>query len=538
MDGVSVFERFAEAAGLAQRDRKGLASKFVVVAWLPGATSLLVAAGYYAGTKIGFAFTTHQTPIALFWPPNAILLAAFLLSPTRVWTLYLLAVLPAHLLAQAQAGIPLSTSLGWYTGNTSEALIGAVAVLYLSKVSKTDFTFGTTRGLKVFLLGAVFVAPLFTSFIDAAGVVWSGYARGYWTLWGTRLVSNMISNLTLVPLIVTLCRDGFAWFSRSTIARVLELVVLLVGTAMVSAYVFAPPSKAPNDITAAIFAPLPFLLWAALRFGIGGASFSLLTVAWIALSNAARGLQTAGTAVVARNVLTIQVLIGAFGILLMWIAALVSEQKRIRFPTASRRAFLMKVEHALRDVGRKLHADLTQQLTLLGLDIENLGRGVESSSPMKQRLLAVNEQIAELSAEVRDWSHDLDPVSIEYLGLEEALNSLCRQASEKSGVKFDFSAEIEGERVDYVTSLNLYRILQEVANHIVKLSSAHSAKVNLKVKDKSAWLTIEDDTTDMRSETQESNIINTRDRVAVLNGTFSIASSHSGTWIEVSLPLP
>ena len=537
MDGVSVFERFAEAAGLAQHDQKGLATKSVV-AWLPGGTSLLVAAGYYAGTKIGFAFTPHQTPIALFWPPNAALLAAFLLSPIRVWAIYLLAVLPAHLLAQAQAGIPLSTSFGWYIGNTTEALIGAAAVLYLSKVNKTDFTFATTRGLKVFLLGAVLVAPLFTSFIDAASVVWSGYARGYWTLWATRLVSNMISNLTLVPLIVTLCRDGFAWFSRSTIARVLELVVLLVGSALVSAYVFAAPSNAAKGITAAIFAPLPFLLWAALRFGVGGASFSLLTVAWIALSNSVRGLQTTGTAVVARNVLTVQVLIGAFGILLMWIAALVSEQKGIKFPAAARRAFLMKVEDALRDVGRKLHADLTQQLTLLGLDIENLGRGVESSSPLKQRLLAVNQQIEQLSAEIRDWSHDLDPVSIEYLGLGEALNSLCRQASEKSAVKFDFSAEMEAERLDSVTSLNLYRILQDVVNHIVKLSSAHSVKVNLKVKDRSAWLTIEYDAAEMRSETRENNIINTRDRVAVLNGTFSVASSPSGTWIEVSLPLP
>ena len=538
MDGVSVFERFAEAAGLAQRDRKGLATKSVVVAWLPGATSLLVAAGYYAGTKIGFAFTPHQTPIALFWPPNAVLLAAFLLSPIRVWAMYLLAVLPAHLLAQAQAGIPLSTSLGWYTGNTSEALIGAAVVLYLSKVTETDFTFGTTRELKVFLLGAVLVAPLFTSFIDAAGVVWSGYARGYWTLWATRLVSNMISNLTLVPLIVTLCRDGFAWFSRSTIARVLEFVVLLVGSALVSAYVFAALSKAPNYITAAILAPLPFLLWAALRFGMAGVSFSLLAVASIALSNAVLSLQIAGTDVVARNVLTTQVLIGAFGILLMWIAALVSEQKRIRFPAAARRAFLVKVEHALRDVGRKLHADLTQQLTLLGLDIEDLGRGVESSSPLQKRLLAVNEQIAELSTEIRDWSHDLDPVSLESLGLEEALNSLCRQTSEKSAVKFDFSAEIEPERVDSVTSLNLYRILQEVADQIVKLSSAHLVKVNLKVKDASACLTIEDDATEMRSETQESDIINARDRVAVLNGTFSVTSADSGTRIEVSLPLP
>src|SRR5580693_3859143 len=71
--------------------------------------TLLVAIGYYAGTKIGFMFTPPQTPTATFWPPNAILLAALLLTPVRIWWALLLAVLPAHLLAQLHAGIPLST---------------------------------------------------------------------------------------------------------------------------------------------------------------------------------------------------------------------------------------------------------------------------------------------------------------------------------------------------------------------------------------------------------------------------------------------
>jgi integral membrane sensor domain MASE1 len=55
--------------------------------------ALLVAISYYVGSQIGFLFTPTQTPIATFWPPNAILLAAFLLAPTRMWWAFLLAVL-------------------------------------------------------------------------------------------------------------------------------------------------------------------------------------------------------------------------------------------------------------------------------------------------------------------------------------------------------------------------------------------------------------------------------------------------------------
>ena len=46
---------------------------------------LLVAISYYAGTKIGFLFTPANSPISTFWPPNALLLAAFLLTPRRTW---------------------------------------------------------------------------------------------------------------------------------------------------------------------------------------------------------------------------------------------------------------------------------------------------------------------------------------------------------------------------------------------------------------------------------------------------------------------
>src|SRR5438309_10595397 len=76
--------------------------------------ALFVAAGYYLGTRVGLSLTPHEIPIATFWPPNAVLLAAFLLAPYRMWWVFLLAVFPAHLLIQLSAGIPLATACGWF----------------------------------------------------------------------------------------------------------------------------------------------------------------------------------------------------------------------------------------------------------------------------------------------------------------------------------------------------------------------------------------------------------------------------------------
>src|SRR6516225_1896337 len=75
-------------------------------------TALLVALSYYAGSELGFFLKPTHTAIATFWPPSAILLAAFLLTPTRTWWVLLLMVLPAHLLVQLRDGTSLLIALG------------------------------------------------------------------------------------------------------------------------------------------------------------------------------------------------------------------------------------------------------------------------------------------------------------------------------------------------------------------------------------------------------------------------------------------
>lgn len=532
------YERFELGTSSTESGRMAL-RKFTV-RWLPATAPVAAAVAYYVGSRIGFALTPHTTPIALFWPPNAMLLAALLLVPVRTWWIYWLVVLPAHLLVQMQMGVPLATSLGWYISNTSEALIGAGAICYLSRFRKTGFGFNDTKELKVFLLGAVLAAPFLTSFMDAATAARTGYASGYWVLWGTRLVSNMIANLTLVPIIVTLFREGPSWFRKITLARCLELVCLLLGVTLVSIYVFIVPEGALANFSAAMFAPLPFLLWAALRFGPGGLSFSLLVVALLSLGNAIRGLQTSEAALVARNVLTLQVMLAAFGVPLLWLSALVRERRYMKLSVANRRDFLMQTEHALRGVGRKLHTDLTQQLTLLCLQVEDLSGKIGSSTWLQSHLFNLNEEIIQLSAETREWSHVLDPVSIEYLGLAGALTGLFRRAGENSRVKFSFSTEVGNENPDSVTSLCLYRVAQEAVENIVKLNSAHTAKATLEIDEESARLVIEHDGTGMSSEGWQETaigVVGASQRVALLDGTFSVDSSGAGARIDVAVPL-
>ena len=87
---------------------------------------LVVGVAYLLGSLAGLSLQ-FDGQISV-WPPNAILLAALLLTPRSRWWLHVAFVLPAHLLAQLAYGITLPIALLNFAGNTGDALIGAFAI--------------------------------------------------------------------------------------------------------------------------------------------------------------------------------------------------------------------------------------------------------------------------------------------------------------------------------------------------------------------------------------------------------------------------
>src|SRR5881398_1274997 len=152
--------------------------------WRLPVIGLCVSAGYYLGAKIGFALTFQPHPVSVLWPPNSILAAALLLTPTRIWWLVLLSALPAHWAAELQSQIPPTMILCWFISNSSEALIGAgLARLLIGG----PLRFTSIRNAGIFCLSVVLVAPLLSSFLDSAFVRWNEWGHDtYWQLWRIR----------------------------------------------------------------------------------------------------------------------------------------------------------------------------------------------------------------------------------------------------------------------------------------------------------------------------------------------------------------
>jgi PAS domain S-box-containing protein len=294
--------------------------------WRPIGAAVLTAVAYYLGAKLGLALTFHPHPISVLWPPNALLLAALLITPVRWWWGLLAAVFPAHLLAEMQDGVPTAMVLCWFISNASEALIGAAAVRWAVRGVPT---FDTLADVAIFIVGAAFLAPFLSSFLDAGFVALNAWGESsYWDVWRTRFVSNSLATLTLVPVIVTWSRVRPASWRSQGPGRVTEGVVLALGLLATGIFVFEFQYASTGTLPPMLYLVLPFLLWAAFRFGTPGASASLLAVALMAIWGAAhgRGPFNSGSPLV--NALAVQLFLVFVTVLVLSLAAAMTERRR------------------------------------------------------------------------------------------------------------------------------------------------------------------------------------------------------------------
>jgi two-component system, LuxR family, sensor kinase FixL len=285
--------------------------------------ALSVALAYYLGAKIGFALTLRPHPVSVLWPPNSILLAALLLTPVRVWWVILLAAFPAHLAAQLQSNVPPMMILCWFISNSCEALIGAGCVRYLID---RPVRFDRLGNVGIFIFFAAFLAPLLSSFLDSAFVAINRFGQdSYWQVWRIRFTSNILASLTLVPFIVTWSGDGIAW-GKIRRARILEAGLLLIGLLSINTIVFY--KLAPTADSALLYLPLPFLIWAAVRFGSCGASAAICALTFLAIWSAGHGYGPFSTRSAEENALSIQMFLIVMSVPLLLLAGVIEERSK------------------------------------------------------------------------------------------------------------------------------------------------------------------------------------------------------------------
>lgn len=147
----------------------------------------------------------------------------------------------------------------------------------------------------------------------------------------------------------------------------------------------------------------------------------------------------------------------------------------------------------------------------------------------------------EAVSELRSISHNIMPATLSKLGLTVALEQFFQTISSYQGLSCHYSAHGLDERLDEETEMNVYRIVLELSNNVVKHAQAGKLTVQLVRHPGHINIIVEDDGKgfDPHNLPRSGGIglSNVLSRVEFMNGKIDIDSGNSGTTVMIDIPV-
>jgi two-component system sensor histidine kinase UhpB len=511
----------------------------------------LLAAAYYVGAEIGFALQSPNAPQSVLWLPNSILLAVLLLVPFRRWPAYLLAAFPAQMLVAWGAGAPYLTLALLYVTNCADAALGAYAVRRLSNQTG-PFRFDDLRDLVIFATFGATLPTLLLSFADAGISFGTGWSATFHDPFITRVRSNVLTHLVVVPAIVDLV--SVSWRDLRP-RRALEAILVTALTFAASAVAFTRVAESAA-FPAILYTPLPLLLWAAVRYGPGGIGASVLTVAVVASWHTLHGRGPFTSHLPAEDVYALQLFLLAIAAPLLILGAVVRERNHAtnrveRSEMALRRSYARVRELAGKliaaqemeraRIARDMHDDFNQQLAAVSIGISAVRSRIAGTS-LQAELQGLQDRTVALTDQVRHFSHDLHPRMLDHVGLAAALRTHCAQYSTQHQLRVHLVAADDLGPVPRDIAICVYRIVQEGLRNVVNHAGVGDAHVTIERHGDQLEIQIVDGgcgfDPDARVSREGLGLLSVEERARLVGGSLSItAAPGRGTALQVSIPV-
>lgn len=466
------------------------------------------------------------------WPGNIFLTCILVLMPRRIWPIVVAAALLTFAVYDLQIGLSLRTVLLFQLSDAAETLTAAFGLTYaFGGPPKLN----SLKALAKYSLFAVLLAPA-ASAIFGALTNHGAYHSGWWLAF----LSQSLGYLALMPAILGWINNRHSWLHASP-GRYIEAVALFAGLTVFGYFSFA----APSSILLSVLILVPFLIWAALRFGTTGVSSATIAVAFLAIWGAVHGRGPFVALESVQNVPSIQIFLLFVAGPFMVLAVVVEEESQIKQELANGRARLISAQEEERTrIARELHDDICQRLAMLSLKIERAMNGGDKHEqlPVARQLEFVRQECANLTADVQAISHALHPSILDNLGLVTAVRSFCREISEQSGAVVTFTETNTSHTLRHDVSLSLFRVVQEAVHNAVKYSGQKEFDVHLRGTANGLELEIIDcgigfDVASA-SHTAGLGLTSMRERINSVNGTIHVHSKPGvGTRIQVRVPI-
>ena len=330
----------------------------------------VVFVAYLVAGKLGQATANiRSSNLGPVWPAYGIALAAILICGYRVW----LGVAAGAFLVAFFSPVSHLAALGQAVGATSGATTGAfllrrIANLHPSLSRLSD-------ALSLIALGG-FGSAIVSASIGVS-VLYATHVRAYSGLGAAWLV-YWLGDATGVLLVTPLALRFTDFLKLRDRDRIAELAVLLLLLAATCLVIFSDLPFIPVKLHVMAFSVLPFIMWAAIRFGVGVTALSILMVAAIATIETALGSGPFASNTTFVNAVLLDVFFGVLSVSGLSLAAVIAEREnaeRERERVVSKQAAMearLRADEALRESEEKLRLllDSTAE-AIYGIDLEH-----------------------------------------------------------------------------------------------------------------------------------------------------------------------
>ena len=192
-------------------------------------------------------------------------------------------------------------------------------------------------------------------------------------------------------------------------------------------------------------------------------------------------------------------------------------------------------------IARELHDETGSALTAILLDLTAVD-GAATLPDARQASAALQKNARSALQNVGRLAFTLRPPALDEFGLASALKDLSGSLEERGGPKVDLEIELPPDtRLPAKLETVIFRVTQEALTNVVKHAEAETVRITVASRERSVVLAIEDDGrgfSEARTHDGGFGLVGMRERVASLNGSLEIESTHrSGTRIAVEIPL-
>jgi two-component system sensor histidine kinase UhpB len=317
-------------------------------------------------------------------------------------------------------------------------------------------------------------------------------------------------------------------------------------------FVFDKTPAGPNTSPALLYTPIPLLIWAALRFGLGGISASMLIITFQAIWGTMHGHGPFLTQTPAENATALQLFLLVTATPLMLLAVVIEEERRtalaLRQSHEQNQDLSGRLINAQEDerarIARDLHDDLSQQLAgvaiiMSGLECKVGKPGVEAE--IEQAFATLHERTAAAATAVRNLSHELHPGVLKHAGLTATLRAHCAEIERHRQVTVTFNPGDGLDSLDSGVALCLFRVVQEALTNVLRHARARTICVSLMTTAESVELNVVDDGVGFVASERTRSGLGLRsihERVRFIQGNVSVDSRPGeGTRVLVRIPI-